>query len=103
MSPENIAVAGRRFVRAADCSQHNFLGPLLQSLPSAVDGSQTAGHCEALCGHQYLRTRNGPANTCAELGRMEAGVTPHALRDLCGGSISAWHVGVASRHRTTAR
>ena len=57
---------------------------------------------ETLLDHQYLRAWNGPADPCAELGGMEAGAALHAFRHLRGGTISAGHVGVASRHRATA-
>ena len=61
-----------------------------------------AGGAEISRDHQYLRAWHGPADPRAELGRMEASVALHAVRDLCGGTIFAGYVGVASRHRATA-
>src|SRR5208282_1881510 len=62
-----------------------------------------AGHAEALRGRQYLRAWNGAADPGPELGGMEAGVARPALRHLCGGSISAGHVGVAGRRPAAIR
>src|SRR5208337_553610 len=99
---EDLAVVGRKFVRAAHRCQLGLPGPVLQPFPPSLDGSQAAGHAKTLHGHQHLRAWNGAADPGAELGGMEAGVAHHAICDLCDGAISAGHVGVASGHRTAA-
>src|SRR5208282_1380526 len=86
---EDIAVVGGRIVFAAHPSQLDLPSHLFHALPPPLDGTQAAGHAEALRGRQYLRAWNGAADPGPELGGMEAGVARPALRHLCGGSISA--------------